>query len=359
MEWYDVVKAASIFMGIQLLILMILMIRQRSYWLAILAYIMVAWFFRQFFWGIDWLFVLKVIFVGGYQELFIPPVIYILIISLVRKGSWRSSLAYLSPVIFLFLIYVIWRLLFYNSFSEIRNSFFLTYMILMVLLNLIFLAMSIRALRKIRKQLISRAFNKYVLLLLIFLPHQIFSPILSLIGTAERYGIDFLINISAAINWEPYQFVAYMMYFVQGVFLVVVILSELTAFKKLQLPRKLQKEDWALYDQRDIRRELKESGVFRDPNLSVEVAAKSLGLTKKAFSVHLQSLSITFNDLINTIRVDDFKGHLSEQEYQKYDLISIAKMSGFSSKATFNRVFKEKEGLTPSEYKKRMEGKKV
>ena len=341
-------------MGIQLMILVILMLRQGSYWLAALAYIMVAWFLRQFFWGsgVEWLWTLKIIFVSGFQEIFIPPIIYAFISGLVGQNGWKRNTLYLSPSILFFTASVFMRLFYADFFAEIRNDIFLFYVALVVSLNFLFLILSIRVLQEARERLIKRAFYKYGLLIIIFLPQQILSAVFSVLGTADRYGIGFLTKLSTIVDLEPFQFVIYMMFFVQGVFLIVMILSELTAFKNLQLPKKLHKEELELDTHRDIRKELEESEIFRNPALSVEEAAKSLGLTKKAFSIHLQSLTTTFNDLINSIRIEDFKKSMNMQENEKYDLVSIAKMSGFSSKATFNRVFKEKEGVTPSEFRK-------
>lgn len=60
-----------------------------------------------------------------------------------------------------------------------------------------------------------------------------------------------------------------------------------------------------------------------------------------------------FSAFVNALRVQAFKEKINVAENQKYDLYSLARESGFKSKASFYRVFKELEGMTPSEYQKK------
>ena len=355
MEWEFVIRAGSALLAVQLLVLVVLLIRQRSFWMAVLCYAMVAWFLRQFFWGASGnkaLIITKAILIGGYQEIFISPTVFLIILGLVGQISWKRKLLVSSPAVLFFGTYLTWALFFNSSFKPISDFFFLFYLGFDVLLNFAFLILSIGYLRRARQDLISIAFYKYFILIVVFLPQQIISCVLSALGTAEDYQVDFLIQISHAYDLEPFHFMAYLWSFVQGTFLIVLVLSELKVFKRIQLPKKLFKDDFNIEANLDIRRELENNRIYQNPNLSVEEAAKTLGLTKKAFALHLQALPISFNELINAMRIDDFKAKVRDEEYQKYDLVSIAKMCGFSSKATFNRVFKEKEGVTPSEFRK-------
>jgi len=48
------------------------------------------------------------------------------------------------------------------------------------------------------------------------------------------------------------------------------------------------------------------------------------------------------------------KGALSQGRHDQLSLLGIALDCGFNSKSTFNRVFREEEGLTPSEWLKRI-----
>lgn len=58
----------------------------------------------------------------------------------------------------------------------------------------------------------------------------------------------------------------------------------------------------------------------------------------------------TFNLYINTCRVNNVKVLIRESDFNKVTLMYAYTASGFSNQSTFNRVFKQIEGITPSEY---------
>ncbi len=55
---------------------------------------------------------------------------------------------------------------------------------------------------------------------------------------------------------------------------------------------------------------------------------------------------------INRYRVDEVKAALVNPELTDYPILQIAFMSGFNSKSTFNSVFKELTGSTPTEFRR-------
>lgn len=65
-----------------------------------------------------------------------------------------------------------------------------------------------------------------------------------------------------------------------------------------------------------------------------------------------QELKTNFYDLINYYRVEEAKKRLSDPRNANYTILSIAYDSGFSSKASFNRIFKKHTGTTPSNFNK-------
>ncbi|GAA4276066.1 helix-turn-helix domain-containing protein [Aquimarina mytili] len=75
-------------------------------------------------------------------------------------------------------------------------------------------------------------------------------------------------------------------------------------------------------------------------------------------SVHLLSEVLNvcfqknFNNFINLYRVDTAKKLMKNPKYENYKILSIGYEAGFPSKTSFNRVFKNLVGLTPSEFQK-------
>lgn len=59
-----------------------------------------------------------------------------------------------------------------------------------------------------------------------------------------------------------------------------------------------------------------------------------------------------FYDFVNFYRIDEFKKRISEGAAENFSLLGIAFDCGFNSKSSFNRIFKNTTGRTPSEYKK-------
>lgn len=59
-----------------------------------------------------------------------------------------------------------------------------------------------------------------------------------------------------------------------------------------------------------------------------------------------------FYHLINDYRVEEVKKRLENPDFKHLTILAIAYDSGFNAKSSFNTIFKEKTGSTPSEYLK-------
>lgn len=59
---------------------------------------------------------------------------------------------------------------------------------------------------------------------------------------------------------------------------------------------------------------------------------------------------ISYKDYIDKKRIEEFKSIAAEEKNKIYDIPSLALMAGFNSKASFYRIFKQLEGMTPKEY---------
>ena len=92
---------------------------------------------------------------------------------------------------------------------------------------------------------------------------------------------------------------------------------------------------------------------FLREDLKISDLANLLGVPAHHLSELLNNeLHISFADYINQHRIETAKSLLSDPEHQSNKILAIAFEAGFSNKATFNRVFKQSTGLTPSAYRK-------
>lgn len=63
-----------------------------------------------------------------------------------------------------------------------------------------------------------------------------------------------------------------------------------------------------------------------------------------------------FNQLVNDYRIEQVKKEIENNIHQKFTLETIYTNAGFSQQSTFNRIFKEYTGFTPSEYIENLNG---
>jgi AraC-like DNA-binding protein len=93
-------------------------------------------------------------------------------------------------------------------------------------------------------------------------------------------------------------------------------------------------------------------GLCRDPDVSLASVAKALGTNTAYLSRALnEGLGVSFSKFVNQRRVDAVKRRLEDLADDR-DLMTIALEAGFNSKASFNRVFAELAGQTPSAYRR-------
>lgn len=89
---------------------------------------------------------------------------------------------------------------------------------------------------------------------------------------------------------------------------------------------------------------------YLDPELNLDTFSKQTGLHKNELSKYFGDQGDTFRGKINTMRVDEFIEKANSGKYNHLSLLGLAYESGFNSKASFNRIFKELKGETPSNY---------
>ncbi|MHB1051245.1 MAG: helix-turn-helix domain-containing protein [Bacteroidota bacterium] len=92
---------------------------------------------------------------------------------------------------------------------------------------------------------------------------------------------------------------------------------------------------------------------FTDPLLTLPQLAEMIAVSPHNLSEVINSrLKKNFYDLVNGYRIEQVKKDLSDPAKSHLKILSLAFDAGFNSKATFNTLFKENTGQTPSDYRK-------
>jgi AraC-like DNA-binding protein len=97
---------------------------------------------------------------------------------------------------------------------------------------------------------------------------------------------------------------------------------------------------------------LKSEKPYLNPEYSLQMMADDLNISRHKLSQIINSSQKkNFYKFINEFRVEEVKEKLVDPAFNNYNLLGIALECGFNSKTSFNRIFKEITGLTPSEFK--------
>lgn len=110
--------------------------------------------------------------------------------------------------------------------------------------------------------------------------------------------------------------------------------------------------DWAAMG-RDFAERVRGEDWLQDPELSLPGLARRLGTNavyvSRAFN---DGLGVTFSDFVNGERSARVAALIDEGRTD--DLLDLALEAGFASKATFNRAFRKRFGVSPSSYRRRL-----
>ena len=91
--------------------------------------------------------------------------------------------------------------------------------------------------------------------------------------------------------------------------------------------------------------------MYLQAGLSLKQLSDQMNISQLEISNAIQQSPFdNFNDFINSFRVEEFKKRVADTRYGNFTLLAIGLESGFNSKATFNRVFAKREGMSPKEY---------
>lgn len=114
-------------------------------------------------------------------------------------------------------------------------------------------------------------------------------------------------------------------------------------------------EDIVEQKYRELIKFMEEKKPFLDNNLNISKLSDLTEISTQHISQIINTKTEgNFNDFVNSYRVEYLLEKINKGEDENYTLLSLAFECGFNSKTTFNRVFKENTGKTPTEYIKNL-----
>lgn len=104
----------------------------------------------------------------------------------------------------------------------------------------------------------------------------------------------------------------------------------------------------------ELNKLMKEEKLYTNPDLNLNDLAKRLNTSRNTLSQYLnQCLKTNYIDYINRLRVEELKRLLLDSQKSYLTIQALAEEAGFPSKTTYNRLFKQFTGVTPSEFRKK------
>lgn len=143
---------------------------------------------------------------------------------------------------------------------------------------------------------------------------------------------------------------------VGGYFIGIFSFSIHGPFRREEWTFQPEKEEGSNYEEalkRRLDQLLNKEKIFAIPDLTLQELSNKMQIKSASLSGFFStSLGRNFNEVINEYRVEEVKRLMRDPNTDpKATLMELAYRSGFNSKATFNRIFKEMTGMTPKAFK--------
>ena len=293
--------------------------------------------------------------VFGGNKSFLCYACFYLYFALLDKGADRKKLLikHLTIPVILFVSYLTLKFMTGEQFLRKYQFIYLTYVRLEHAYVLLYTILGIRLFRSIKNVLVLKTRRRYQLVYFAFFGSFLLSSVYMVV--AEIY-----------VEWTAAHFAAIHTWFFTplNIFRILLIVAfAAMESKKLNLilsNHKIFNEYDSLGNEAAIAQTLRqlmdEEQIYRNPQLNIRELAQRSDLTEKAIRLYLQKVhEISFKEYLNSYRIGAFKELALSDESSKYDVASLGKLSGFGSKSSFYRIFKEQEKITPLEYINRMQ----
>jgi len=102
-----------------------------------------------------------------------------------------------------------------------------------------------------------------------------------------------------------------------------------------------------------LQSQMTDKALYRDANLAVATLASSLGVQDKRLReiINRRLGHKNFPSYVNAYRLEEVRTRLSDLRNDRLPILTLALDAGFGSIVVFNRAFKERYAMTPTEYR--------
>ena len=100
---------------------------------------------------------------------------------------------------------------------------------------------------------------------------------------------------------------------------------------------------------------MENQALYRNPDLGRKTLADELGISEGYLTQLIkENTGTSFTAFINKYRVKDVERMLQDESFENFDILSIGLEAGFMSKSAFFANFKKINGITPSQFRKKV-----
>ena len=119
--------------------------------------------------------------------------------------------------------------------------------------------------------------------------------------------------------------------------------------KEVEVDVECTKEEVEIFNR--LENYIKTTQIYLNGMLTLKDVAEDISCPQRMLSQSINNVTgNSFTYYINSLRIAHLKRLLNSPDKQHYTILSLAEESGFNSKSTLVRIFKQHTGMTPSEY---------
>ncbi len=304
-------------------------------------------------------------FIANYIEdgarFIIPPLIYVYVksIFLGKANLIRNNALHFVPFILYFLLYTLPQSLSLDFLPVRWINRYIELALVMDLYGIFYFVLSLRlfyAVDKTMKHSYSNLTNRDFLWLEKFLLSFLMVLVIDLFITISEMSFGY------SVSWDGYITVFFII--VAMTYIGYYGLTQSTIFLPaflveghiLKSNAGLEQKPYLKEKEKDVLKEkfdqlMNGEKLYLLPDLNLKMLAYRMEVSERALSAFFNEvLSKNFYDSINDLRVVEAKKRLVSDKVKNLSIVGIGLSSGFNSKSSFYRVFKNRTGMSPSAY---------